>query len=179
MNGKNSVFVGAIVLVLVMGLAIWRLQSPQPLSGGARSIAGGGGPMAPEGVSRTLDGVPWRLSEQRGKVVLIDFWATWCGPCIASMPHLKQVYDRFSANPDFVMVGVSDDYGEDAVRRFVAQNQIRWTQLYEAKHEMARAFGITGIPSAWVIDREGRVVGRDLHGEEIDRAVEKALAMKS
>src|SRR5689334_10832319 len=102
MNGKDRLLIGAIVLVMILGAVVYRMQrSP--------AMPAPSGPPVPDITTKTLDGHAWRLSDNRGKVLLMDFWATWCGPCVAAMPHMKQVYDRFESNPDFRMVGVSDD----------------------------------------------------------------------
>ena len=125
---------------------------------------------APQVVTTTLDGREWTLQNQRGKVVLIDFWATWCGPCVASVPKMKKIFEKYGTNPDFVMVGVSLDSNAGAVKDFVADRKIGWLQLFEAQNgrnnRFAGAFRINAIPSVWLIDKEGRVAAVDLDSEK-------------
>jgi thiol-disulfide isomerase/thioredoxin len=125
---------------------------------------------APDAVTTTLDGRKWALQDQKGKVILIDFWATWCGPCVASIPRMKKTFDRYRSNPDFLMVGVSLDDDAGKVQKFVGDNKIGWLQLFEKgvgrNNRFARAFSINAIPSVWLIDRNNRVVAVDMASEE-------------
>ncbi len=133
------------------------------------------GQPAPEIASQTLDGSRWRLSEQRGSVVLVDFWATWCGPCRAEIPNLKAVYERFGGRSDFLMVGLALDGDAGPVRELCTDERIPWLQLHEPglkfQHSAAMAYDVDGIPSIWLIDRDGLVVGIDLRGEALGSAV--------
>jgi len=138
------------------------------------------GKKAPDVVIRTLDGTEWRLADQCGKVVVMDFWAMWCGPCVGAMPEMKKLYEKYKSYRDFVMVGVSLDEEKGELVKFCEENGIDWPQLFEADkgwdNSVARAFEVDGIPSVWVIDKEGIVAGMDLRGgEQIEQAVEKSL----
>jgi thiol-disulfide isomerase/thioredoxin len=97
----------------------------------------------------------------RGHVLVIDFWATWCPPCVAAVPKMKDLYEKYA--PDGVMfIGVSLDEPGQAGRRklldFVAANQVPWAQYHQANGELSKAWNVTGIPSVFVIDQAGRVV---------------------
>ena len=115
-------------------------------------------------------------------IVLIDFWATGCGPCVGSMPKLKEIYEKYKSRDDFVMVGVSLDHEKQALVEFCQKQEIAWTQLFEEGeswgNSVARAFEIHGIPSVWIINKEGNIVGMDIHSsqvEEIERIIEESL----
>ncbi len=172
MKNKSSLLAGLIVLVIVGGLVVHRLREDEP------SPENTGTNLAPQVVTTTLDGQTWRLADQRGKVVLIDFWATWCGPCIMAMPHMRQVYERFRSNPDFLMVGVSLDDRPEDVRAFLQRQELPWIQLYDPAQPFARAFRVSAIPSVWVIGRDGRIAGGYLDGPAIESTVAAELARK-
>lgn len=143
------------------------------------------GKKASDFVAQTPDGNEWRLQDHLGKVVLIDFWATWCGPCVGSMLKMKEIYEKYKSRDDFVMVGISVDHDKQALLEFCQKQGIAWTQLFEEnkgwENTVARAFDIRGIPSVWVINKEGNVIGMDLHSsqvEEIEGIIEKSLNNK-
>lgn len=104
------------------------------------------------------------MTSLSGKVVLVDFWATWCGPCIAKMPELQKLHKQYGAK-GFEVVGISldrpmEDGGLDELREFVAENEIPWPQWYLGKgwqSEFAQSWGINAIPSLFVIDAQGKL----------------------
>lgn len=134
---------------------------------------------APDIVTQRLDGTEWRLEDQRGKVVLIDFWATWCVPCVAAMPRMKEVYEKYKSRQDFAMVGICLDKDRDAPVKFCEEHQILWPQLFEENRGWANgvavAFQTQAIPSVCIIDKKGVVAGMDLPREHIELTIEKCL----
>jgi thiol-disulfide isomerase/thioredoxin len=105
-----------------------------------------------------IGGGPWRLSDHLGHVVLINFWASWCGPCVIESPMLNQVYQETKASGvDFVGMDVKDRRG--AARAFIAHNHMSYPMVYDEPAKTALQLGIptNGLPVTVVIDREGRV----------------------
>jgi peroxiredoxin len=139
------------------------------------------GDVAPNFEVPGLDGKPVDLADQRGKYVLLDFWATWCAPCREETPFLKAVFDAFGRDRRFVMIGLSLDQEPDAPRRYVAEQSLGWIQgllgdWQEAK--LPSQYGVQGIPSILLIDPDGRILAPDLRGPAIKEAVAEALGAK-
>jgi len=127
----------------------------------------------------TLEGQPLKLSDYRGRYVLLDFWATWCGPCVQELPHLEETFKAFGGDERFAMIGLSLDYKADAARRFVSERELGWVQGFLgpwSKTDIPQQFGVTGIPSLVLIDPEGKIVATGLRGASVKAAVEQALA---
>ncbi len=130
----------------------------------------------------TLDGKQFNIEQWRGKLVLVDFWATWCAPCIMEMPHLIEVYKRYH-DKGLEIVGVSLDHSREQLEQFVKQRQIRWQQVFyepdaedpEWQNPLAAKYNITSIPMTLLVDREGKVARVGLRGEHIERAVRELL----
>jgi thiol-disulfide isomerase/thioredoxin len=136
------------------------------------------GDPAPPLVAKTLDGEPLALGDYRGKYVLLDFWATWCTPCVAEIPHLKGVYEAFGKDERFVMIGLSLDEEIEAPRRFVKDRDIPWVQVFlggGAESSVARHYGVESIPATFLIGPDGKVIARDVRGEKLKEVVSQAL----
>lgn len=125
-----------------------------------------------------LDGRKVELAKLKGKVVLIDFWATWCGPCVAEIPSMKAAYEKL--NPKgFEIIGISLDDDKAALQNMVRQKQLPWPQFFEDKEEnrFAKQFDITSIPAMWLVDKQGNLVDTNAR-EGLEKKVEKLLAEK-
>lgn len=128
-----------------------------------------------------LDGRKVDLAQLRGKVVLIDFWAMWCGPCIEELPNLRATYEKYHAQ-GFEIIGISLD-GEnsaDRLTKFVEKERMPWPQHYDGlawKSPLAVQYAITGIPAMLLLDREGRLVSTRARGRELERLVRLHLEM--
>jgi thiol-disulfide isomerase/thioredoxin len=130
--------------------------------------------LAPAFRVETLDGKPLDLGDFRGKYVLLDFWATWCGPCVAETPYLKETFDAFGHDERFAMIGLSLDKSKDAPKSYVEKNGLQWTQGFLgdwAKTKIPEDYGVNGIPSIWLIGPDGMIIAKDLRGKGIKKAV--------
>ena len=125
-------------------------------------------------VSTTLDGEPFDLESLRGKIVLLDFWATWCGPCVAEIPELQKRYEEFHAR-GFEIVGISIDMEEDKEKlaEFIQSRQLPWIQLHDPKNELFRKVYGRGVPYCLLLDREGKVILQSARGEILKKKLEE------
>lgn len=149
------------------------------LQGVARRLQLPGGPIEVEG--QTLAGKPIAWEKYRGKVVLIDFWATWCGLCVAEQPHVMELYQQYREK-GFEVVGVSLDDDKAAVERFVQQNSIEWPtvlgpteQASGWNHPMVVRYGIHALPQAILVDQEGKVVHLNARGKALEQKLAEML----
>ncbi len=148
------------------------------------AFAGGGqrsskvGEKAPTVKMTSLDGKALDITKLRGKTILLDFWATWCGPCIDEIPHLQAVDKKFSKNDNFVMISVSLDDDESALRRFVKKKEMTWHHVVGdagGARDAADQYGVVGIPALFLIDPEGNFAATNLRGEQLIKEIERVL----
>ena len=155
-------------------------DAPQRPAGGALASVKVGD-AAPDFTVTTVDGKRIALADLKGKTVLIDFWATWCSPCVAELPNVKKAHVRFGERADFVMIGMSLDFDRPTLEKFIKKEKMPWHHVYGdtgGAQTAADAFGVSGIPAMFLIDGEGKIIAADLYGERIVSEIEKAFASK-
>lgn len=127
-----------------------------------------------------LDGRAVDLAQLRGKVVLIDFWATWCGPCVAELPNVRKVYDQYHAQ-GFEVIGISLDLEQDRqkLEKFLKGNGMPWPQHFDGrgwKNELAVKYGINAVPAMFLLGKDGRIASIEARGPKLEAEVKRLLA---
>ena len=139
-------------------------------AGTLRRLSLPGHPMEINGT--LLNGKPFDQKTLAGKVVLVDFWATWCGPCVAEIPNVLEQYEKYHKD-GFEVVGISLDQEREALEKFVTDQKLPWPILFEEpkgegwQHPLATFYGISGIPTVVLIGRDGNVITLDARGEKL------------
>ena len=153
----NGVFIAIIFVAL--GGAFWSLGKTTPSNPASLAASEGRLPEpipAPVIEGTTTTGDTFKLSDYKGKVVLLNCWATWCGPCRMEIPDLVALQSKYEAR-GFTIVGLSDDDDLEKPKAFAAQNAMTYPVLLISP-ELKRTFGIEAIPTTFLVDKEGRVV---------------------
>lgn len=123
---------------------------------------------------KAVDGRELDLQKMRGKVVLLDFWATWCGPCRKEIPNVRATYARWHAS-GFEIIGVSFDSDKDALEELVKQEKMVWPQYFEGRHNaIGDQFHIEHYPSMWLVDKQG-VIRYISAGEKMEEKIKTLL----
>jgi peroxiredoxin len=139
------------------------------------------GDRAPETVGRDLDGRPITLGDYRGKTVLLNFWATWCGICVANFPAERELVERYRGRP-FALVGVNSDGDLQTARDTVARHHLNWRSFWDGPDgrdgPIARLWVIEGWPTTYLIDPKGMIRGIDLGPTELEFELEKLFPKK-
>jgi thiol-disulfide isomerase/thioredoxin len=131
-----------------------------------------------------LDGKPLSIAGYKGKVVMVDFWATWCPPCRAEVPNVAKVYEKYH-DKGFEIIGVSLDRNgdKDKLISFTKEHNMPWRQYFDGKYwqnDLAVKYGIQSIPAAFLLDGSGKIIakGDSIRGEDLEPAVKKGLGIQ-
>jgi thiol-disulfide isomerase/thioredoxin len=128
----------------------------------------------------TVDDKPFNIEQLRGKVVLVQFWATWCGPCMASLSGLQKIYDEHHP-AGFEIVALSQDDDKQALDMALDEYDLPWVHIWDRdqkdaeKHPIADTYGAHALPTTFLLDKTGKVVAKDLEGKELTAAIEKLI----
>ncbi len=126
---------------------------------------------------KTIDGNAISLADFKGKVVLLDFWATWCMPCKVEMPNVIRIHKKYNKK-GFEIIGISLDKDKGALERFVKDNEMNWPQCFDGQgwnSGVATKYKVRSIPTTYLIGKKGKIRYRSLRGKELEEAVEKLV----
>ncbi len=162
-NWKSKLLAGAMLLFAMalfaadepeLSITLNRLDPPLP---------------APEFTLNDMDGKPHRLRDYRGKVILINFWATWCPPCRKEMPSLERVYQQFKDRP-FMVLALNQWESEDHVFSYMGDLNVfpEFPILFDPESKVSEDYGVRGLPTSFIIDAEGRLIYKAVGGREFD-----------
>jgi peroxiredoxin len=131
----------------------------------------------PDFSEKDLDGKPISVGNYKGKIVLVDFWATWCGPCVGELPNVLKTYEKYHAK-GFEIVGVSLDSDRDKLTSFIKAKNMTWQQFFDGggwKNKVSTQYTVHSIPATYLIDKDGKLLAKNLRGPALEEAVGKAL----
>ncbi|HWB08532.1 MAG TPA: TlpA disulfide reductase family protein [Pirellulales bacterium] len=151
-------------------------EAASQFEGSARKLSLVGEPMPITG--KLVGGGQFDIAQYAGKVVLVDFWATWCGPCVAELPNVKDTYEKYHGR-GFEVVGISLDNDADTLTKFIEEEKLPWPIIFEEGHPQAKQYGVTAIPMAVLINQDGKVVTLNARGEKLGELVAELLGVKA
>lgn len=131
----------------------------------------------PDFAEKDLSGAPLSVARFKGKVVLVDFWATWCPPCIAELPTVLAAYSKYK-DKGFEIIGISLDKDLDTLKGFLAERKMTWPQYFDGQQwqsPLAAKYGVNAIPATYLLDKDGVIVAKGLRGPALEEQLAKLL----
>jgi len=196
-SGKTLAAAGAclVLAALLLFAASYELSHPRSVSvftgASGDSVPTGNNPPVPAGdiasefkLEDAFSGETISLHSLKGKVVFLNVWATWCGPCREEMPSMETLYDELKTNKDFVMLAVSQDtQGKSVVVPYVEKNGYHFKILLDPENKVGDSYGVSGVPETFIIDRKGRIVAHhmgafDWSRPDVKQALQELLSAK-
>jgi peroxiredoxin len=189
MAGRQKLLAGlgvAIIVTTVVVVMLFEVLRPNLPTGGGT----GGTTTVPAGklaapfALEDLNGRLVTLGDLHGKIVFLNVWATWCGPCREEMPSIETLYDDFKDNKDLVILAVSQDtQGRSAVKPYVEKNGYHFEVLLDPENKVGESYDVGGVPETFIIDRDGRIVAHhmgafDWSGADFRAALRELLDQK-
>src|SRR5579862_8394979 len=165
MEKRNTLLYAVAAVVVVVGITLVVISGHRGMQIGTSSEEGpvAAGSQAANFKLEALDGHTVSLESLRGKVVFLNVWATWCGPCREEMPSMETLYEDFKDNKDFVMLAVSQDVkGRSMVAPYVEKNGYHFAILLDPENKISESYDISGVPETFIIDRKGQIVAHHM-----------------
>ena len=131
----------------------------------------------PDFEEKDLDGKSLSVAKYKGKVVLVDFWATWCGPCVRELPNVLKAYEKHHEK-GFEIIGISLDQDKSKLTTFIESKGMKWPQYFDGKgwqNKLAGVYGVNSIPATYLLDVEGKIIAKNLRGDDLEQMVAKSL----
>lgn len=184
MRTRTISWLGAALVIAALAGLVWhQLTGRAGLARRAAPVQADGAPVVAAGAVAAdfnledLSGRRMTLKSLRGKVVFLNVWATWCGPCREEMPSMETLYEDFKNDRDFVMLAVSQDRkGREVVAPYLEKNGYHFRVLLDPDNWVSEAYNVSGVPETFIINREGRIVAHHMGAFDWSRAdVKEAL----
>lgn len=170
-SGRKWAIVAAVGVVIIAGLTVGRHNHGSSAGTGSAKET-----LAPDFTLSQLDGQPLRLSSYRGKIVLLDFWATWCEPCREEIPHFIELQNKYGQR-GFQIIGVSMDDTPDPVRTFYQQYHMNYPVVMGNSGIGEQYGGVLGLPIAFLLDRDGRITAKHIGAAKPEAIEKEAIAL--